>query len=175
MSTCTASPRAGSTLASAARPRCRGHRWDDFETNDLKALYFQGVERVETQALSTHGGQDDVFNLHLRPYHSNTHRGTLYTNTVNLHLRPYRGPRRAVQLSQGVRVHGGAKVPKPEVQLPRPRAKIWGTSLHNPRRLVCYMAMFYTKVYSYNTPISIYHLGWKQHIFRSQTPPTYPD
>ena len=26
-----------------------------------------------------------------------------------------------------------------------------------------------------NRPISIYHLGWKQHLFWSQTPPIYPN
>ena len=36
----------------SARPRCRGCRLSQFETNGLKAMYFQGVE---TQTLSTRG------------------------------------------------------------------------------------------------------------------------
>ena len=30
----------------------------------LKAMYFQGVEILKAQVLSTRGGQPDVFNLH---------------------------------------------------------------------------------------------------------------
>ena len=39
--------------------------WVLFETDGLKALYFQGVE---TESFQRGGGQADVFNLHLRPY-----------------------------------------------------------------------------------------------------------
>ena len=65
-----------------------------FETNGLKAPYFQ---QVETQALSTRGGvEPDVFNLHLlRPaqhapgYTTQTH-STLHRGTLHKHSQPYR-------------------------------------------------------------------------------------